>query len=111
MIDEMGGRGVTVQAPLAPMVVSFTAITIGAVATGVGLWSFGLLLILAGTAFAIVASLRWRRRTRARVGNPPWNIEFPAWTKSTVKVWLAASLTGAAGLLIVVAVAALAGRF
>ena len=72
---------------------------------------FGLLSILGGFAFAVLASTRWRSRTKAKVGDPPWNIVFPDWTRKPAKVWLAATAVGAAGLLIVVVMAALAGRF
>ena len=90
------------------IIVSFTAITIGAIVAGTGWYSIGLALIAAGFVFAVVASTRWRRRTKARVGDPPWNVELPAWTRSVKKVWLVAIAAGGAGLLVVLVVAGIA---
>ncbi len=93
------------------VVVSFTAITVGAIIAGTGWHAIGLALILAGFAFAVIASARWRRRMRVRFGDPPWNVEFPAWTRSVTKIWLVAISAGAAALLVVLAVAVSVGRF
>jgi hypothetical protein len=87
------------------IVVSFTVITVGAIVVGTGWYAIGLGLIAAGFAFAVVASTRWRRQARARVGDPPWNVEFPAWTRSTTKIWLVAIAAGAAALAVVLVVA------